>query len=84
MNLTEPLTSSFASGDPVPIPILPFESITNGVESELTSSTKKELPVPVCVILTKSSVVEPDAIILPSTFKVDPSNLKLFSTIAFG
>ena len=81
--LISPLTSNFTDGVPIPIPTLPMLFITNGVESGFVpSSTTKELPVPVCVILTKSSVVEPDAIIDPPTFNVDPSNVKLLSATA--
>ena len=80
-----PTKSNLVDGVDNPIPTFPSESITNEVESGLVeSSTTRAFPVPFCVILTKSPVVEPDAIIEPSTFRVDPSNLKLFSTIAFG
>ncbi len=54
------------------------------------SSTTKALPVPTCVILTKSAVLDPDAIIRgleePAVFteRVLPSNVMLLSTVALG
>ena len=47
----------------VPIPTLPTPVTTNGVESGLvSSSTKRALPVPVWVILTKFVDVDPENI----------------------
>ena len=57
-------TFNLASDCVVPIPTSPTLLMTNCVVSGLVpSSTTNELPVPVCVILTKSSVVDPEAII---------------------
>ena len=61
-----PLTVNKPYDDVVPIIVLPEASIVNGVASGLAeSSTLKALPVPVCVILTKSVVVEPVTVRLP-------------------
>ena len=66
--LTAPLvvekTCNLVVGDAVPAPMLPDASITNGVVSGFAlSSTTSAFPVPVCVILTMSLVLDADAII---------------------
>ena len=66
-----------ALGDKTPIPTLPILFITNCVESGLVeSSTTNELPVPVCVILTKSWFVEPEAIINGNDCEPETWNLE--------
>ncbi len=75
----------------VPIPTAPLVFMTNCVESGFVeSSTTKALPVPTCVILTKSCVDEPDAImsgvvvVFAVALNVFPSNVRLDSTVALG
>ena len=54
------------------------------VSGLLVSSTTNALPVPVWVILTKSSLVDADAIIEPFTLNKEPSNVKFVSTVPLG
>lgn len=82
----EPVTSSLYDVlGLAPIPTVPLALTTNcDVSGFALSSTTKALPVPVCVILTKSVVVEADASICPVTLSVLPSNVRLLSTVALG
>ncbi len=58
------LICNLLDGPVKPIPTSPKLLTTNGFESGLVpSSTTSAFPVPTCVILTISTVVEPDAII---------------------
>ena len=57
------ITSRFATVDAVPIETLPSAAMTKGVTSGFVlSSTTRAFPVPTCVILIMSTVVDPEAI----------------------
>ena len=63
VSFIEPCTCSVVVGDAVPIPTFPVVCTIKGVVSGLAlSSTTSALPVPVCVILTMSPVLDADAI----------------------
>ena len=62
VSFIEPCTCSVVVGDAVPIPTFPVVCTINGVASGLAlSSTTSAFPVPVCVILTMSLVLDADA-----------------------